>query len=59
MGYFRSPLAWWERLWAAAAAALLVLAVPITDEAGFLLALAFIGFHVWRTRQVATPAING
>ena len=51
VGYFQTPLAWWERLWAAAAAALLVLAVPATDEIGFVLALAFIGFHVWRTRQ--------
>ncbi|MDF2813081.1 MAG: transporter fused permease subunit, partial [Microvirga sp.] len=54
VGYFRAPLAWWERLWAAAAAALLVLAVPITDEAGFVLAIAFIGLHVWRTRATAT-----
>ena len=55
VGYFRTSLSWWERLWAAAAAALLVLAVPITDEAGFILAAAFIGFHLWRTRQVGAP----
>ena len=59
VGYFQTPLAWWERLWAAAAAALLVLAVPATDETGFVLALAFIGFHVWRTRRIASPAAHG
>ena len=59
VGYFQTSLAWWERLWAAAAAALLVLAVPATDEAGFVLALAFIGFHLWRTRRLASPAAHG
>jgi TRAP-type uncharacterized transport system fused permease subunit len=59
VGYFQTPLAWWERLWAAGAAALLVLALPITDEAGFALALAFIGFHLWRTRRIASSASHG
>jgi TRAP-type uncharacterized transport system fused permease subunit len=58
VGYFRAALSWWERLWATAAAALLVLAVPITDEAGFVVALAFIGFHVWRTRQIPTAVTS-
>ena len=59
VGYFRAPLSWWERLWAAAAAALLVLAVPITDEAGFVLAIGFVALHLWQTRQAVTPATSG
>ena len=35
---------------AAAAAALLVAALPITDEAGFLLGGLLVGQHLWRTR---------
>jgi TRAP transporter 4TM/12TM fusion protein len=58
IGYFLTPLTWWERLWAAAAAAFLVLALPITDEVGFGLAALFIGYHVWRTRRAAAPAIT-
>jgi TRAP transporter 4TM/12TM fusion protein len=59
IGYFLTPLTWWERIWAAGAAALLVLALPITDEAGFVLAALFIGYHIWRTRRAATPATSG
>ena len=59
VGYFRAPLAWWERLWAAAAAAP---AGPCRPDHGRGRlrpgASAFIGFHVWRTRQVASPAIT-
>ncbi|MBM6594900.1 TRAP transporter permease [Microvirga pudoricolor] len=60
VGYFRAPLTWWERLWAAVAAAFLVAAIPLTDEIGFALGALFIGWHVWRTRQApATPAVAG
>jgi TRAP transporter 4TM/12TM fusion protein len=58
VGYFLKPLAWWERLWAALAAGFLVAAVPLTDEIGFALSAAFVGFHVWQSRQVATPAVG-
>jgi hypothetical protein len=34
IGYLRAPVAWWERIWALAAASTLVLAMPITDEIG-------------------------
>src|SRR5437016_8489931 len=37
IGYLRAPLNWIERLIAASAAFLLVVAVPWTDEAGFML----------------------
>ncbi|MBQ0823969.1 TRAP transporter permease [Microvirga terrae] len=58
VGYFLKSVSWWERLWAAVAAAFLVAAIPLTDEVGFVLAGLFVGFHVWRSRQVATPAIG-
>jgi TRAP transporter 4TM/12TM fusion protein len=50
IGYVFAPLAWWERILAAVAAAFLVLAVPITDEIGFALAALAIGLHVFRAR---------
>jgi TRAP transporter 4TM/12TM fusion protein len=50
-GYFRGPLVWWERLLAVGAAALLILAIPITDELGLALAAAVAGLHLWRTRH--------
>ncbi|MFD0462498.1 TRAP transporter permease [Microvirga aerilata] len=50
-GYFRGPLVWWERVLAIGAAALLILAVPITDELGLALAAIVAGIHLWRTRH--------
>ncbi len=58
VGYFLKPLTWWERLWAAVAAAFLVAAVPLTDEIGFVLSAAFVGFHIWHSRRVPTPAVS-
>lgn len=51
VGYLRAPLAMWERIGMTVAAALLVAALPITDEAGFLLGLLVVGQHVWRARM--------
>lgn len=53
IGYLRAPLNWLERIFAFAAAALLVAAVPLTDEAGFVLSALFIVWHVLRTRGAA------
>jgi TRAP-type uncharacterized transport system fused permease subunit len=53
IGYVIAPLAWWERVLAAAAAAFLVAAIPITDEIGFALAFAAVAIHVWRARGLA------
>jgi TRAP transporter 4TM/12TM fusion protein len=50
IGYVIAPLAWWERLLAAAAAAFLVAAIPVTDEIGFALSLLAIAVHVFRAR---------
>jgi TRAP transporter 4TM/12TM fusion protein len=51
IGYLRGPLNWIERIVALLAAALLVAAVPWTDETGFAIGAAFIAWHAWRTRQ--------
>ncbi|MGF1643596.1 MAG: TRAP transporter permease [Thiotrichales bacterium] len=42
-----------ERLWATAAAFLLVVALPITDELGLALAAAFVGWNLWRQHRRA------
>ena len=55
-GYFRGPLVWWERLLATGAAALLVLALPITDELGFALAAVVGGLHLWRVKARSAAA---
>lgn len=51
IGYLWRSLAIWERLWAAAAAFALIVALPVTDEVGFGLAALFLGQHVWRARR--------
>ncbi|KAB2845132.1 MAG: TRAP transporter large permease subunit, partial [Burkholderiales bacterium] len=51
IGYLFAPLQWPERFFAAAAAFLLVAAVPLTDEIGFALAAVFLAWHVWRCRR--------
>jgi len=58
IGYLRSPLNWAERIFATAAAFLLVLALPITDEAGFVMGATFLLFHFVKTRRVATAPVS-
>lgn len=53
VGFLASRMALWERLIAFAAGVLLVAAVPLTDEAGWALALAWIGWHCFRARQAS------
>ncbi|GAA0584963.1 TRAP transporter permease [Caenispirillum bisanense] len=56
IGFLFVRMPWWERLWAAVAAFTLVVAMPITDEIGFALALSFIAFQVFvRRRQQQSP----
>jgi TRAP transporter 4TM/12TM fusion protein len=57
IGYLRGHLAWWERILAGASALLLVLALPITDEAGFAACGAFFMWHWWRTRLSAAGRV--
>ena len=55
-GYCMRPLAWWEKALGFAAGALMILALPITDELGFALGLLFIAQHWWRARRIARLA---
>lgn len=58
-GWLLGPLGWAERALCVVAASLLVLALPVTDEAGFALTALVVGRHWWRqTRQrpAARPA---
>lgn len=56
IGYLRAPLNWPERCVTAAAAILLVAAVPLTDQAGFALAVIFFAWHEIRRRRLARAA---
>ena len=58
IGYLRGPINWLERIVAFAAAALLVAAVPWTDEIGFVASAAFIAWHLWRTRGTPPRAAD-
>ncbi|QPC89877.1 TRAP transporter permease [Mesorhizobium sp. INR15] len=51
VGFLARRMALWERLFAFAGGVLLVAAVPLTDETGWALSLAWIGWHFWRARQ--------
>ncbi len=48
IGYLFGPLGWLSRVIAIAAATLLVVAAPITDEIGITLCVGFIIWHAWR-----------
>jgi TRAP transporter 4TM/12TM fusion protein len=56
VGYLWSPLNMGERIVAAGAALSLVVALPVTDEAGFAVAVAFFIWHRLRTRKLQAPA---
>ncbi len=51
IGYLRGRLNWAERIFAFAAASLLVAAVPWTDEVGFVGSTLFIAWHLLRTAR--------
>ncbi len=51
IGYLRAPLNWPERAVAACGAFFLVAAMPLTDEIGFAICAAFIGYHLLRSRK--------
>jgi TRAP transporter 4TM/12TM fusion protein len=50
-GYLQQKMAIWERLLSLAAGALLIVALPLTDEIGFALGTLVILQHVWRSRH--------
>ncbi|MDM7456460.1 MAG: TRAP transporter permease [Tepidimonas sp.] len=51
IGFLWGPMAWWERVWAIAAASLLVMALPATDEAGLAGAVALLLWHGLHRRR--------
>ncbi|HJV51970.1 MAG TPA: TRAP transporter permease [Noviherbaspirillum sp.] len=53
VGYLWAPLKSLERLIAVVAAALLVAAVPLTDQLGFALAAVFLGWQIMQRRKLA------
>jgi TRAP transporter 4TM/12TM fusion protein len=57
VGYFlRGSLNWIERVFAFAAASLLVVASAWSDQVGFVASALFIAWHLWRSRDTAaTP----
>ena len=58
VGFLRGPLSLVERVLAFVAAALLVAALPLTDEIGFALGAAVIAWNVWRSRAAPLPAAD-
>ncbi|CDM22812.1 TRAP transporter permease [Castellaniella defragrans] len=50
-GFLLTPISWFERLYAIAAAILLVAAIPLTDDIGFAATALFLAWHVARTRR--------
>ena len=56
VGYLRGPMSVLERLLAFCAAALLITALPMTDEAGFALAAIVLLWHSLRARGLAAQA---
>ncbi|MFA5520823.1 MAG: TRAP transporter permease [Castellaniella sp.] len=55
-GYLFGRLNPFERLYVIAAAALLVLATPISDQLGFAATAGFLVWHAWRRRTGIRPA---
>jgi TRAP transporter 4TM/12TM fusion protein len=56
VGYLLVPLNGLERLFAVAAACMLVVALPITDEIGLAMSAVFFAWHFWQKRRLATAA---
>ncbi len=54
IGFLFAPLSMIERIFAAAAAFMLVAAIPLTDEIGFAMSAAFVAWHLFRRRQLAS-----
>ncbi len=56
IGYLNGPLAWWERVLALVVGALLIVAMPYTDQVGIALGLLLLGQHLWRSRRAVALA---
>ncbi|MGN6702247.1 MAG: TRAP transporter permease, partial [Burkholderiaceae bacterium] len=56
VGFLFAPLNLVQRLFAFVAAAMLVAAVPLTDQIGFAMSALFIAWHLMQKRRVAATA---
>lgn len=56
IGHLQCRLAWWERLLAFTAGTSLILALPVTDEVGFVLGALVLALHFWRARRAIPVA---
>jgi TRAP-type uncharacterized transport system fused permease subunit len=56
VGWMGGRLKLWERLWAFAAAAMLIAALPITDEVGLAGSIAFLAWIGWKSRRGRSAA---
>ncbi|QXH75228.1 TRAP transporter permease [Pseudomonas atacamensis] len=52
-GFLQQKMLIWERALSLGAGALLIVALPVTDEIGFALAILVIVQHLWRSRRAA------
>jgi len=60
IGYVKGPMSWPERALALVGAGLLIAALPLTDQLGFVVATVVIAWHFLRHRGAArTAARNG
>ncbi|MDO8960046.1 MAG: TRAP transporter large permease subunit, partial [Rhodocyclaceae bacterium] len=55
IGYLQGNLKVWERVIAGAGAGLLIAALPLTDEIGILMGVAFFAWRFWQARQGRRP----
>ena len=55
-GYLARRLRWWEAPLGLLAGALMILALPVTDELGLGLGLLFVIQHLWRARRARQTA---
>ncbi|WP_426157099.1 TRAP transporter permease [Pseudomonas sp. TSRC2-2] len=53
-GFLQMKMLIWERVLSLVAGALLIVALPVTDELGFALGILVIVQHVWRSRRART-----
>ena len=52
IGYYKTELNMFERVFAASFAAMLVMALPLTDEIGFAGCAAFLAWQWWKARRL-------
>jgi TRAP-type uncharacterized transport system fused permease subunit len=55
VGFLLGRALWWERIVAFAAGVLMILYLPLTDEAGFALGIGIVVVHWWRVRRLTAP----